>query len=34
MYPTKIKVTDEEMAAVPLAPHAFHPQWNYTIRRE
>jgi DNA-binding transcriptional ArsR family regulator len=33
LYPTKIKVTDEEMAAVPLARHAFHPDWNYTVRR-
>jgi hypothetical protein len=32
LYPIKIKVTDEELAAVPLARHAFHPKWNYTIR--
>ena len=31
LYPTKIKVTDEELAAVHLAPHAFHGEWNYTI---
>ena len=30
-YPTKIKVTDEELTAVHLAPHAFHGEWNYTI---
>ncbi len=31
LYPTKIKVTDEALAAVHLAPHAFHGEWNYTI---
>jgi hypothetical protein len=30
-YPTKVKVSDEEMAALSLAPHAFHSEWNYTI---
>jgi transposase len=30
-YPTKIKVSDEELAAVHLTPHAFHGEWNYTI---
>ena len=30
-YPTKIKVSDEELAAVRLTPHAFHGEWNYTI---
>jgi Rhodopirellula transposase DDE domain len=30
-YPTGIKVTDAELAAVPLTGHRFHPQWNYTI---
>ncbi len=31
-YPTKIKVTDKEMAQVQLERHALHPNWNYTIR--
>jgi Rhodopirellula transposase DDE domain len=31
-YPTKIKVSDEELAAVHLTPHGFHGEWNYTIR--
>jgi hypothetical protein len=31
-YPTKIKVSDEELAAVQIAPHAFHGEWNYTIK--
>jgi len=30
-YPTKIKVSDEALAAVHLTPHAFHGEWNYTI---
>ena len=30
-YPTKIKVSDAELAAVHGAPHAFHGEWNYTI---
>src|ERR1035437_9836177 len=30
-YPTKIKVSDEELAAIHLQPHAFHAAWNYTI---
>jgi hypothetical protein len=31
VYPTKIKVSDEELAAVRLTPHPFHGEWNYTI---
>jgi hypothetical protein len=30
-YPTGIKVTDEELAAVNLIPAGFHGDWNYTI---
>jgi hypothetical protein len=30
-YATGIKVTDAELAAVPLTRHAFHGEWNYTI---
>jgi Rhodopirellula transposase DDE domain len=30
-YPTKVQVSDEELAAVHLTPHAFHGDWNYTI---
>ena len=32
VYPTGVKVSDDEMAALNLSPHAFHGQWNYTIR--
>jgi transposase len=31
-YPTGIKVTDEELAAVNLTKDKFHGEWNYTIR--
>jgi DNA-binding transcriptional ArsR family regulator len=34
LYPTKIKVSDEDLAAVPLRKHEFHGEWNYTIARE
>jgi transposase len=30
-YPTGIKVTDNELAAVHLKPAQFHGNWNYTI---
>ncbi len=30
-YPTKIKVSDDELAALHIIPHAFHGEWNYTI---
>jgi hypothetical protein len=31
-YPDKIQVPDAQLAAVNLHPHAFHPEWNYTIK--
>jgi hypothetical protein len=30
-YPKGIEVSDKELAAVPLKPHKFHGEWNYTI---
>jgi hypothetical protein len=30
-YPTGIKITDAEMAALPLTPHQWHGDWNYTL---
>jgi transposase len=33
-YPTKIKVSDGEMAALHITPHAFHGEWNYTIKHK
>jgi hypothetical protein len=31
VYPTNIKVTDDQLAAVRLTRHEFHGDWNYTI---
>ncbi len=31
VYPTKVKVTDKQLATVDLHPHRFHGDWNYTI---
>jgi len=30
-YPKGVKISDAELAAVPLAPHHFHGEWNYTV---
>jgi len=30
-YPRQLVVTDEQLAAVNLKGHEFHPEWNYTI---
>jgi hypothetical protein len=30
-YPTGVKVSDRDMAALPLTKHAFHGEWNYTL---
>jgi hypothetical protein len=30
-YPTGVKVTDAELAALPLAHHDWHGDWNYTL---
>ena len=29
--PKGVKITDRQLAAVPLTPHDFHGEWNYTI---
>lgn len=31
VYPTRIKVSDNELATVCITPHVFHGEWNYTI---
>lgn len=31
-YPTGIKISDAQMAALPLTRHEFHGDWNYTLR--
>ncbi len=30
-YPTGIRISDAQMAALPIARHAFHGNWNYTL---
>ena len=30
-YPKGVKVSDAELASIPLERHAFHGDWNYTI---
>jgi hypothetical protein len=31
LYPTKIKLTDQQKEAIPLTRHDLHGDWNYTI---
>jgi len=33
-YPTKVKVTESELAMVDLHPHNFHGEWNYSINHK
>jgi len=30
-YPKAVKISDAQLAAVNISPHAFHGDWNYTI---
>ncbi len=30
-YPKGVRITDKQMAALPLERHSFHPDWNYTL---
>ena len=30
-YPTGVKISDTELAALPLDRHDWHPDWNYTL---
>jgi hypothetical protein len=30
-YPTGVKISDQQIKAVPLARHQFHSEWNYTV---
>ena len=32
LYPKGVKVTDQQMEMINIEPHAFHGEWNYTIR--
>ena len=33
-YPDGVKISDEQMAALPLDRHEWHGDWNYTLRPE
>ena len=33
-YPKGVKITDQQMAALPLDRHEFYGDWNYTLRTE
>jgi hypothetical protein len=33
-YPKGTKITDEQMASLPLTRHDFHGEWNYTLQPE
>ncbi|MBA2280753.1 MAG: hypothetical protein H0W25_05890 [Acidimicrobiia bacterium] len=33
-YPKGVKISDAELAAVPLSPHDFHGDWNYNINAQ
>ena len=33
-YPTGIKISDTEMAALPITRHEFHGDWNYTFKSD
>ena len=30
-YPTGVKVSNAQMAALPVSRHSFHGDWNYTL---
>jgi hypothetical protein len=32
IYPAGVKISDEQMARLPLARHDWHGEWNYTLR--
>ncbi len=31
-YPTGLRYTSKQVAALPISKHDFHPDWNYTVR--
>jgi transposase len=33
-YPKGVKITDRQMAALPLVPDDFHGEWNYTLNAQ
>jgi len=33
-HPTGIKINATELAQLPLHPHDWHPEWNYTLNAQ
>ena len=33
-YPKGVKITDKQLAVLPLEPHEFHGEWNYTLNAQ
>jgi transposase len=33
-YPTGVKITNKQLAALPVEPHDFHGEWNYTVNAQ
>jgi hypothetical protein len=33
-YSKEVKVSDKQLAALPLTPHDFHGEWNYTLNAQ
>ena len=33
-YPKGVKISDTELAALPLTPHEWHGEWNYTLNAQ
>jgi hypothetical protein len=33
-YPKGVKITDKQLAALPLVPNEFHGEWNYTLNAQ
>ena len=33
-YPKGVKITDRQLAALPLVPNDFHGEWNYTLNAQ
>ncbi len=30
-YPKGVKITDQQLDSLPLTPHDWHGEWNYTL---
>ena len=32
LYPTGVKISDQQMRQLPITRHTWHGEWNYTLR--